>query len=103
VLYRGEEFRITRGAIAFEDPDRVAPSFDLRGVGEKRRRPDATIHFLARGSRDTFDLQVRCEASGSPPPPFTCDFTDNRFRCDSFEDLVQLFVCKPQAELSRMP
>jgi translocation and assembly module TamB len=103
VLFRGDEFKVTRGDIAFDDAERLDPSFDLRGVAEKRKRPDATILFSARGSRDTFDLKVSCEASGPEPPPFTCDFTDNRFRCDSFDALVRLWVCRPGAELSSAP
>jgi len=103
VLYRGDEFRVTRGDIAFDDAERIAPSFDLRAVAEKRKRPDATILFSARGSRDSFDLEVRCDASGPEPPPFTCDFADNRLRCDSFDDLVRLWVCRPDAQLSSAP
>lgn len=103
VLYRGDEFKITRGAIVFEDPQRVAPDFELRAVAEKRKRPDAQILLWTRGNRHTFDLQVRCEASGAEPPPFTCDFRDNRLRCDSFDDLVRLWVCRPETELSSAP
>jgi hypothetical protein len=103
VLYRGDEFKITRGAIAFDDPSSVAPDFEVRAVAEKRKRPGSTILLWTRGNRHSFDLQVRCEASGGEPPPFTCDFRDNRLRCDSFNDLMRLWVCQPEAELSRVP
>jgi translocation and assembly module TamB len=103
VLYRGDEFRITQGMIAFDDPQRVAPDFELRAVAEKRKRKDAQILLWTRGNRHTFDLQVRCEANGGAPPPFTCDFRDNRLRCDSLDDLVRLWVCRPEAALSSAP
>jgi hypothetical protein len=103
VLYRGDEFRITRGVIAFDDEERVVPRFDLRAVAERKKRPDANIVFLARGDREAFDLQIRCDARSSAPPPFTCDFAQDRLRCDDLDALIRLWVCRAEHALTSSP
>ncbi|HMI92240.1 MAG TPA: translocation/assembly module TamB domain-containing protein, partial [Polyangiales bacterium] len=101
VLYRGDEFQITRGAVSFADPERVDPVFDLRAIAQKRSRADASIVFSARGDRDAFQIDVRCDTKqGTPPDPFDCDFANDKLRCDGFDTLVQQFACRPKTELS---
>ena len=101
VLYRGDEFQIARGAVSFADPERVDPVFDLRAIAQKRSRPDASIVFSARGDRDAFQIDVRCDTdNGTAPEPFECDFAHDKLRCDQFDELVQQFACRPKTELS---
>jgi translocation and assembly module TamB len=101
VLYRGDEFQITRGAVSFADPERVDPVFDLRAIAQKRARADASIVFSARGDRDAFQIDVRCDTKhGTAPEPFDCDFANDKLRCDGFDILVQQFACRPKTELS---
>jgi translocation and assembly module TamB len=103
VLYRGDEFQITRGEIAFNDKKRVDPSFDVHAVATGRKHPDSSVVFSARGDRDAFDLNVHCENAdvAAPPPPFSCDYKNDNLRCDSFEQLVALWVCRAGDKLSR--
>jgi hypothetical protein len=102
VLFHGDEFQVTRGEIGFDDERRVAPSFDVRAVAERRKRADTNIVFLAHGTRDSFDLRVRCDVNDTPvaAPPFTCDYAHDKLRCDSFEQLTRLWTCQPKTELS---
>jgi translocation and assembly module TamB len=102
VMYHGDEFLITRGAVSFADPERVDPVFDLRAIAQKHTRPDASIVFSARGDRDAFQIDVRCDAGSTPLAiePFDCDFAHDKLRCDDFNKLVEQFACRPKTELS---
>jgi translocation and assembly module TamB len=102
VMYHGDEFLITRGAVSFADPERVDPVFDLRAIAQKHTRPDASIVFSARGDRDEFLIDVRCDAGNTPLAlePFSCDFAHDKLRCDDFDKLVGQFACKTKTELS---
>ena len=102
VMYHGDEFLITRGAVSFADPERVDPVFDLRAIAQKHTRPDASIVFSARGDRDAFQIDVRCDAGNTPLAiePFDCDFAHDKLRCDDFNKLVEQFACRPKTELS---
>ena len=99
MLFRGDEFKVSRGEIAFDDKQRVAPRFEVRAVAESKKRKDASIVFAAHGDRDAFEIRVSCDAADAPKP-FTCDFAQNKLRCDSFDDLVTLWVCRPGSQLS---
>jgi hypothetical protein len=104
VLFHGDEFVVTRGEIAFDDEHRVAPSFDVRAVAERKGRADASVVFRARGTREAFDIGVRCDAGAAgaagEPPPFSCEYAHDKLRCDSFDELVQLWLCRSKATLS---
>lgn len=99
VLYRGDEFKVSRGEIAFTDKQRVAPRFEVRAAAESKKRKDANIVFAAHGDRDAFEIRISCDAADAPKP-FTCDFAQNKLRCDTFDDLVTLWVCGPSSQLS---
>ncbi|HEY2735309.1 MAG TPA: translocation/assembly module TamB domain-containing protein [Polyangiales bacterium] len=102
VLFYGDQFHVTHGEISFADQQRIAPHFDLRAVAERPKRPDTSIEFHAHGSREAFDVAVRCDAQGaSEPPPFTCNYAHDHMRCDSFEQLVALWVCRSKPTMSR--
>ncbi|MFI5305891.1 MAG: translocation/assembly module TamB domain-containing protein [Polyangiales bacterium] len=102
VLFHGDEFQITRGEVGFVDERRVTPSFELRAIAERRAQTDTNIVLVARGGRDAFDLHVECEpaAGRADTPPFTCDYAHEELRCDSFEHLVKLWLCRGTTELS---
>ncbi len=102
VLFHGDQFQVTRGEVAFDDAKRVAPKFDVRAVADRHKRADSNIVFMARGDRDAFDLHVKCEpyAGTADTPPFTCDYAKDQLRCDSFERLVQLWLCRSKPEFS---
>jgi hypothetical protein len=45
---------------------------------------------------------VHCEAKGAvEPPPFTCKYARDHVHCDSFEQLVALWVCRSKPTLSQ--
>jgi translocation and assembly module TamB len=102
VLYRGDEFQVARGEVSFDDEHRVAPTFEVRAVSEKRKRPDTSVVLLAHGTRDTFNMTVRCDAgaAGGEPRPFSCDYVHDDLRCDTFERLVQQWLCRAKPERS---
>lgn len=103
VLFHGDEFEIARGAVSFGEATRVAPVFELRAIAKKRTRKDASIVLEAKGDRETFSLDVRCDAGGARvlAPPFACAFARDQLRCDRFEQLVNLWSCPVRTELSQ--
>ena len=100
VLFRGDEFQLTRGEITFDEPTRIDPNFDVRAVADARKNAKANIVFAAKGNRDAFDVSVRCDAAAAPTP-FTCDYARDKLRCDDFERLVQIWVCEPKSVVSQ--
>ncbi|HEX4354493.1 MAG TPA: CDP-alcohol phosphatidyltransferase family protein [Polyangiales bacterium] len=57
---------------------------------------------FAIGLRGTFDVALRCDSkAASEPPPFTCNYARDRMRCDTFEQLVALWVCRSKPTMSR--
>jgi hypothetical protein len=102
VLFYGDQFHVTHGEIAFTDPTRIAPQFDVSAVADRPKRPDTSIVFHAHGTREAFDVEVHCEAPGSgEPPPFTCKYARDHVHCDSFEQLVALWLCRTKPTLSQ--
>jgi autotransporter translocation and assembly factor TamB len=102
VLFYGDEFHVTHGEIAFTDPSRIAPQFDISAVADQPKRPDTSVVFHAHGTRETFDVNVHCEAPGSgEPPPFTCKYAHDHVRCDNYEQLVALWLCRTKPTLSQ--
>ncbi|HEX4354494.1 MAG TPA: translocation/assembly module TamB domain-containing protein, partial [Polyangiales bacterium] len=102
VLFYGDQFHVTHGEISFDDRQRIAPNFDLRAVADQPKRPDTSIVFHAHGSREAFDVALRCDSkAASEPPPFTCNYARDRMRCDTFEQLVALWVCRSKPTMSR--
>jgi hypothetical protein len=104
VLFHGDEFEIARGAVRFDDETRVAPVFELRAVAKKRTRKDASIVLQAKGDRESFALDVHCDAGTARvlAPPFACAFEHDRLRCDGFEQLATLWSCPVRTELSQV-
>jgi autotransporter translocation and assembly factor TamB len=103
LLFQGDQFQITHGAITLTDAQRIAPSFAVSALAEQAKRPDTRVLFAAHGTRDAFKVAVSCQGPGAAaaPPPFTCDYARDRMRCDSFEQLVALWVCRTPARVSR--
>ena len=103
VLFHGDEFEIARGAVSFGEETRVAPVFELRAVAKKRTRKDASIVLEAKGDRETFALDVHCDAGAARvlAPPFACAFAHDQLRCDRFEQLATLWSCPVRTELSK--
>jgi translocation and assembly module TamB len=102
VLFYGDQFHVTHGEIAFTDPTRIAPQFDVSAVADRPKRPDTSIVFHAHGTREAFEVMVHCEAPGSgEPPPFTCKYARDHVHCDSFEQLVALWLCRTKPTLSQ--
>ena len=103
LFFQGDQFRVTRGALAFREPSRIAPRFELSAVAEHPRQPDIAVVLGARGTRDAFKVTVRCDNRGidSAPPPFTCDYSNDRMRCDTMQQLVALWVCRSESASAR--
>jgi translocation and assembly module TamB len=101
VLFRGDEFRVTRGDVAFDETDRIDPNFDIRAQAQGKKQPNSSILFTAHGNRDQFAVRVRCDSSKpSEARPFACDYAGDKFHCDEFDKLVQVWMCRPKTELS---
>jgi hypothetical protein len=96
--FQGDQYNITQGSIAFGDPQRIAPKFELRAVADRRKRPDAQIVLQAHGTRDAFAIDVRCDAgpSKTTPAPFKCAYTGDQLHCDDWDHLVATYVCRTQ-------
>ncbi|HKP55234.1 MAG TPA: translocation/assembly module TamB domain-containing protein, partial [Polyangiales bacterium] len=94
--FQGDQYNVTQGHVAFGDPQRIAPKFELRAVADRRKRPDAQIVFSARGTRDAFAIDVRCDAgpSKTTPAPFKCAYAGDQLRCDDWNHLVATYVCR---------
>ncbi|HKU43445.1 MAG TPA: translocation/assembly module TamB domain-containing protein [Polyangiales bacterium] len=96
VMFQGDQYNVTQGRVAFADPQRIAPNFELRAIADRRTRPDRRIVLSARGTREAFALDVRCDAgpAKTTPAPFQCAYAGERLRCDDWDRLVTLYVCK---------
>lgn len=61
VRFRGTEFKVRQGDIAFDDETRVDPRFDLIATTDVRRQHDQAnwrVQMHAWGSRDSFQFQL---------------------------------------------
>lgn len=61
VRFRGTEFEVRQGDIAFDDETRVDPRFDLIATTDVRRQQDQAnwrVEMHAWGSRDSFQFQL---------------------------------------------
>jgi len=95
ILFQGDQFHFTRGAIALTDPARIAPRFDIRAVADRPKRKDTSVVLSAQGTREAFKVAIQCDAGTAAvdAPPFTCNYAHDKMACDDFDRLVAQWTC----------